>query len=185
MRAGTGEQGVFEHVDSCAELLPEGDPPQWVHLTHLLPKRLIKPLMQELDGTLPGKLRSLGVILRAILLKEPMFGPWIRIEDGRPPRSLKRLLHLLYRLSRLPGVMLREVAEVCGLRVVIVKSRVGVIKGHDCGNLLGQSDGHVERVGASQREADEGELATSVRQMGRSVLAQDLHCSRDVAVPPL
>ncbi|GHO53093.1 hypothetical protein [Ktedonobacter robiniae] len=27
---GTGEQGVFEHVDSRAELLLEGDPPQWV-----------------------------------------------------------------------------------------------------------------------------------------------------------
>ncbi len=32
MRAGTGEQGVFEHVDSCAELLPEGGPPQGIHL---------------------------------------------------------------------------------------------------------------------------------------------------------
>ncbi|MFL5590358.1 MAG: hypothetical protein ACJ8DI_22275 [Ktedonobacteraceae bacterium] len=26
MRAGTGEQGVFEHVDRRAELLPEGGP---------------------------------------------------------------------------------------------------------------------------------------------------------------
>ncbi len=32
MRAGTGEQGVFEHVDSRAELLPEGGTPQWIHL---------------------------------------------------------------------------------------------------------------------------------------------------------
>ena len=32
MRAGTGEQGVFEHVDRRAELLPEGGPPQWIHL---------------------------------------------------------------------------------------------------------------------------------------------------------
>ena len=32
MRAGTGEQGVFEHVDSRAELLPEGGPPQGIHL---------------------------------------------------------------------------------------------------------------------------------------------------------
>src|SRR5207248_1778606 len=32
MRAGTGEQGVFEHVDSRAELLPEGGTPQGIHL---------------------------------------------------------------------------------------------------------------------------------------------------------
>ena len=30
MRAGTGEQGVFEHVDRRAELLPEGGPPQGI-----------------------------------------------------------------------------------------------------------------------------------------------------------
>src|SRR5947208_1202019 len=141
--------------------------------------------MQELDGTLPGKLRRLGVILGAILLKEPMCGPRIRIEDGRPPRSLKRLLHLLYRVRRVEGVILREVAEVVGRSVAIVRSGVGVIKGHDCGDLLGQGDGHVERVGASQREADEGELAATVRQLGRIVLAQDLHRPRDVAAPPL
>src|SRR5260370_23281218 len=81
--------------------------------------------------------------------------------------------------------MLREVAEVCGRSSAIVQSGVGVIKGHDCGDLLGQGDGHVERVGASQREADEGELAATVREMGRSVWAQDLHRSRDVAAPPL
>src|SRR5436309_9156931 len=32
MRAGTGEQSVFEHVDCRAELLPEGGPPQWIHV---------------------------------------------------------------------------------------------------------------------------------------------------------
>ena len=32
MRAGTGEQGVFEHVDRRAELLPEGGPPQGIYL---------------------------------------------------------------------------------------------------------------------------------------------------------
>src|SRR6266702_2347462 len=32
MRAGTGEQSVFEHVDSRAELLPEGGSPQGIHL---------------------------------------------------------------------------------------------------------------------------------------------------------
>src|SRR6266568_1060480 len=32
MRAGTGEQGVFEHVDRRAELPPEDGPPQRVHL---------------------------------------------------------------------------------------------------------------------------------------------------------
>jgi hypothetical protein len=31
MRAGTGEQGVFEHVDSRAELLPEDGSPQGIH----------------------------------------------------------------------------------------------------------------------------------------------------------
>src|SRR5438309_8642763 len=30
MRAGTGEQGVFEHVDRRAELLPEGGSPQGI-----------------------------------------------------------------------------------------------------------------------------------------------------------
>src|SRR5712692_5604759 len=92
--------------------------------------------MQELNGTLPGNASSLGVILRAILLEEPMFGPRIRIEGGRPPRRLERLLHLRDRLSRLEGVILREVAEVCGLRAAIVRSAVGGIKGNDCGDLL-------------------------------------------------
>src|SRR6266571_8279467 len=126
--------------------------------------------MQERNGPIPGKTSSLGVILRAILLEEPMCGPWIRIAGDRPPRSLERLLHLCDRLSWLERVILREVAEVCGFRAAIVQSGVGGIKGHDGGDLLGHSDGHVERVGASQREADEGELAATVRQMGRSVL---------------
>jgi hypothetical protein len=33
--------------------------------------------MQELDGPLPGKASSLGVMLGAILLEEPMCGPGI------------------------------------------------------------------------------------------------------------
>src|SRR6266516_3146345 len=57
-------------------------------------ERLIKPLVKELNGPLPGNASSLGVILRAILLEEPMFGPRIRIEGDLPPRSLERLLHL-------------------------------------------------------------------------------------------
>src|SRR6266571_4554332 len=125
-------------------------------------ERLLKPLMQELHGPLPGKASSLGVILRAILLEEPMFGPWIPIDGDRPPRSLERLLHLRDRLSRYEGVILREVAEVGGRSSAIVQSGVGVIKGHDGGDLLGQGNGQVERVGASQREADEGELAATV-----------------------
>src|SRR5713226_2612723 len=148
-------------------------------------ERLLKPFVQERNGPLPGNTSSLGVILRAILLEEPMFGPWIRMDSDLPPRSLERLLHRRSRLSRLEGVILREVAEVCGRSSAIVQSGVGVIKGHDCGDLLGQVDGHVERIGASQREADEGELAATVRQLGRIVLAQDLHRSRDVAAPPL
>src|SRR5205085_4299348 len=91
-------------------------------------ERLIKPLMQERNGPLPSKASSLGVILRAILLEEPMFGPWIRIDSDLPPRSLERLLHLRDRLSRLEGVILREVAEVCGLRAAIIQSGVGGIK---------------------------------------------------------
>jgi hypothetical protein len=78
-------------------------------------ERLIKLLMQELNGTLPGKASSLSVILGAILLEEPMFGPWIRIDSDRPSRSLELLLHLCSRLRRLERVILREVAEVCGL----------------------------------------------------------------------
>src|SRR5947209_3480298 len=41
---------------------------------------LIKPLMQELNGPLPGKASSLGVILRAILLEEPMMRSGIQKE---------------------------------------------------------------------------------------------------------
>src|SRR5258708_4586311 len=114
-----------------------------------------------------------------------MFGPWIRIDGDWPARSLERLLHLCDRLRLYEGVILREVAEVGGRSSAIVQSGVGVVKGHDGGDLLGQGDGHVQRVGASQREADEGELAATARQMYRSVLAQDLHCPRDVAAPPL
>src|SRR5438270_1197430 len=113
-------------------------------------ERLIKPLMQELNGTLPGKASSLGVILRAILLEEPMCGPRIRIDGDRPPRSLERLLHRCSRLSRLEGVILCEVAEVGGRSSAIVRSGVGGIKGNNGGDLRGQSDGQVERVGGSQ-----------------------------------
>src|SRR5947207_13720915 len=141
--------------------------------------------MQERNGPLPGKASSLGVILRAILLEEPVFGSWICIAGYRPPRGLELLLHLRDRLSRLEGVILREVAEVGGFRTAIVQSGVGGIKGHDCGNLLGQGYGPIERVSTSQREANEGELAAAARQMCRSVLAQDLHCSRDIAAHPL
>src|SRR3989440_10745382 len=101
-------------------------------------ERLIKPFVQERNSSLPGNTSSLGVILRAILLEEPMFGPRIRVDGDRPSRSLERLLHLRDRLSRLEGVILREVAEVCGLRAAIIQSGVGGIKGHDCGDLLGQ-----------------------------------------------
>jgi hypothetical protein len=86
-------------------------------------ERLLKLLMQELGGTLPGNTSSLGVILRAILLEEPMFGPWIRIEGGLPPRCLELLLHLGDRLSWLEGVILRKVAEVCGVRTAKVEYR--------------------------------------------------------------
>src|SRR5260370_25601103 len=138
-------------------------------------KRLIKPLVQELGGTLPGNASSLGVILRAILLEEPMLGPWIRVEAELPPRSLELLLHLGDRLSRFEGVILREVAEVCGVGTAIVESWVRSIKGHDCGDLPGQGNGRVERVGATQRESDDGEFTATVLQLGRTVLAQDLH----------
>src|SRR5216684_4280822 len=103
-------------------------------------ERLLKPLVQELDGPLPGKASSLGIILRAILLEEPMFGPRIRIAGDRPARSLELLLHLCDRLRWLERVILREVAEVCGLRGAVVQSAVGGIKGHDCGDLLSQVD---------------------------------------------
>src|SRR3989440_12020338 len=119
--------------------------------------------MQERNGPLPGKANRLGVKLRAILLEEPMFSFRIRIEGGRPPCSLERLLHLRDRLSRLERVILREVAEVGGQSSAIVRFGPGGIKGHDSGDLFGQIDGHVERVVASQREADEGEFAATVR----------------------
>ena len=77
-----------------------------------------------------------------------MFGPWIGIEGELPPRSLQLLLHLGDRLSWLEGVILREVAQVCGIRTAIVESGVGGIKGHDGGDLLGQGNGRVECVGA-------------------------------------
>src|SRR5438876_10172942 len=126
--------------------------------------------VQELGGTLPGNASSLGVILRAILLEEPMFGPWIHVEGDLPPRSLELLLHLRDRLDRLEGVILRKVAEVCGIRTAIVEAGVGGIKGNDSADLLGHSDGRVECVSASQRESNDGELAVTVLQVGRSVL---------------
>src|SRR2546421_7401727 len=119
-------------------------------------ERLIKPLVQERNGPLPGNTSSLGVILRAILLEEPMFGPWIRMDSDLPPRSLERLLHRRSRLSRVEGVILREVAEVGGRSSAIVQSGVGVVKGHDGGDLLGQSDGQVQRVGASKPRSRRG-----------------------------
>src|SRR5258708_852248 len=147
-------------------------------------QRLLKPLVQERNGPLPGKASSLGVILGAILLEEPMFGPWIRIDGDWPSLSLQLLLHLCNRLSRLERVILREVEEVCGRSSAIVQSGVGAIKDHDGGDLLGHSDGHVERVGVSQREANEGELTAPSRQMRRIGLVHDPHSRRAVAAPP-
>src|SRR5260370_35095351 len=112
-------------------------------------KRLIEPLVQERNGTLPGKASTLAVIPRAIVPKEPRFGPWIRIDSDRPSRSLELLFHLCNRLRRLEGVILREVAEVGGRSSAIVQSGVGAIKDHDGGDLIGQGDGQVQRVGAS------------------------------------
>jgi len=43
-------------------------------------ERLIKPFVQERNGPLPGKASSLGIILRAILLEEPMARSWIQKE---------------------------------------------------------------------------------------------------------
>src|SRR5579872_5366869 len=85
---------------------------------------LIKPLVQERNGTLPGKASSFGVILRAILLEEPMFGAGICIDSDWPPRGLELLLHLCDLLSRQEAVVLRAVAEVCGLRSAIVQSGI-------------------------------------------------------------
>src|SRR5215471_652129 len=83
-------------------------------------EHLHKPLMQELDGPLPGQASRLGVILRTILLEKPMFGSRIRIDGDRPARSLELLLYLCDRLRRYEGVILREVEEVCGLRAAKV-----------------------------------------------------------------
>src|SRR5689334_11801012 len=105
-----------------------------------------------------------------------MMRSWIAINGDRPARSLELLLHLCDRLSRQELVILRKVTEISGLRAAIVQSWVGVIKGYDCGDLLGQCNRHVERVGTSQREADEGEFATSSCQMCRCMLAQNLQC---------
>src|SRR5258707_15782846 len=91
-------------------------------------KRLIEPLVQERNGTLPGKASSLGVILRAIVLEEPMFAPWRRIDSDRPSCILERLFHLGNPLSRLEAAILREVAEVCSLRAAIVQSGVRATK---------------------------------------------------------
>src|SRR5260370_42694076 len=109
-------------------------------------KRLIEPLVQERNGTLPGKASSLGVILRAIVLEEPMFGPWIRIDSDRPSRSLELLFHLCNRLSRLDGAILPEVEEEGGGSSAIVHSGVGAIKDHDAADLIGHSDRHVARA---------------------------------------
>src|SRR5258708_20769036 len=98
-------------------------------------KRLIEPLVQERNGTLPGKASSLGVILRAIVLKEPMFGPWIRIDSDRPSRSLELLFHLCNRLRRLEGAILRNVAEGGGRTSAVGPSGVRGLKDHEGGGL--------------------------------------------------
>src|SRR6266699_3829177 len=109
----------------------------------------------------------------AILLEEPMFGPRIRIDGGRPARSPEIMLHLGDRLSRLEGVILRVMEEVGGRSFAIVQSGVGAIKDHDGGDLLGQGDGHVQRVGVSEREANKSEF-TVTACLCRFLLAQDL-----------
>src|SRR5689334_10571336 len=126
--------------------------------------------MQELDGSLPGKTSRIGVILRTILLEEPVPGSGIRIEGELLAGSFKLLLHLRDRLSRLERVILRKVAEVCGVRTTIVKSGVGGIIGHDCNGLLSLGYGQVQRVGTTHRKADDGELAATFRHVGRGML---------------
>jgi len=62
-------------------------------------ERLLKTFVQECDGSFPSNASSLSVIFKAILLEEPVFGSWIRIEGSRPPRCLELLLHLRDRLN--------------------------------------------------------------------------------------
>src|SRR5215470_8085456 len=147
--------------------------------------RLIMSLVQELDGALPGQASGPGVILRAILLEEPVLSPWIGIEGGLLARGLERLLHLRDRLRRLEGIILREMAEIGGLCAAIVRSGIGGIKDHDGSDLFSQIDRRVQRVGPSQREADEGELAVTPRLVCCIPLAQELYRPRDVTAHPL
>src|SRR6266702_5759628 len=78
-------------------------------------ERLIKPLVQERNGPLPGKLSSLGVILGAILLEEPMARSWIRREGDLPPRGAESFLKLTDLLDWFFIVMLGKMTQNVGL----------------------------------------------------------------------
>src|SRR4051812_42863189 len=106
-----------------------------------------------------------------------MSGSWICIEGVLLVCRLKLPLHRYNRLGRHKLVFFRKVAEVCSRSLVIVQSGVGVVKGHNGSDLLGQGDGCVQCVGAAEREANEGELAAIVC---RIVLTQKLYCPRDI-----
>src|SRR5512135_3567058 len=101
--------------------------PRWIgtpvdSLAPFQRERLLKLLVQELDGALPGKASCLGVIHRAILFEEPMCGPRVRVEGGLPSGSPEIMLHLGDRLSRLEGVIFRVVEEIGSLSSAIVQS---------------------------------------------------------------
>ncbi len=114
-----------------------------------------------------------------------MRSSWIGIETDLFARRLKLLLQFYNRLRRLEGVVLGKVAEVGGLCGAIVQTSIGGIKDDDGGDLLGQRDGCIKRVGAAQRETDHTDRAAAIRRGGSAVFAQVSQRAANVAAHPL
>src|SRR6185437_8954481 len=77
--------------------------------------------------------------------------------------------------------MLREVEEIGGPRVTILRPGPGSVEDDGGGDILSHVDRHIERIRVAEREADEGELVTGSGLA--PVLAQELHGSANVTAP--
>lgn len=96
-----------------------------------------------------GSGRSIGG-LHTIGIEEPVPGSWIRRKGRLPSCCTKCLFHFHGGLRRHVGVLRSLVAQVGRFRTVRVQARRGGRKGHDGGDLLGQIDRPIQRVGASK-----------------------------------
>src|SRR5579883_923969 len=92
---------------------------------------LKQPLVKKLDSPFPGQASGPGVILRTILLEEPVARSWIGKKRDAPAGGAQDLPEPADLLARLKIVMLGKMALNIGL-CSDPGGRRGAVEGDDC-----------------------------------------------------